>query len=128
MTKDDFVAEANAICAQSFKDLQDLGDLQNFSSATDLATRGGATVDIAKKQYAAIAALPAPADIAASVNTYIENGRKSTAILQELLTRVAGGEDLAAAQKETVDSEAQTVAAATRVGAAFEAGIQKCAT
>lgn len=128
MTKDDFVAQANAICAQSFKDLQKLGDLQDFSSAKDLATRGGATVVIATKQYAAIAALPAPADIAASVNTYVENGRKSTVIFQELLTRVAGGEDFASAQKATLETEAQTVAATTRRDAALEAGIRDCAT
>lgn len=126
-TKEQFVAQANAICAQATAEYTALGDQRSFSSRDELVKYFSAVSDLSAQQVDAIAALPAPADVAPSVDTYLEMIRRNQAVVKDFMTRVTNGEDFATVRAETLNSDAFAANITARRQAATEAGLTECA-
>jgi len=128
MTKEQFVAQANAICAQGTAKYKALGDQRSFSSRDEMVKYFASVSDLSAQQGDAIAALPAPADIAPAVSTYLEMIRRNQAIVKDFITRITNGEDFATVKAETLNSDAMAADITARRRAATEAGLTECAT
>lgn len=127
MTKEQFVAQANAICAQATAKYKALGDQQSFSSRDEVVKYFTSVSDLSVQQGDAIAALPAPADVAPFVDTYLEMIHRNQAIGKDFVTRVANGEDFETVKAETLNSDAMAANITARRQAATDAGLTECA-
>lgn len=125
--KEQFVAQANAICAQATAEYTALGDQRSFSSRDELVKYFSAVSGLSAQQVDAIAALPAPADVAPSVDTYLEMIRRNQAVVKDFMTRVTNGEDFATVKAGTLNSDAFAANITARRQAATEAGLTECA-
>lgn len=125
--KEQFVAQANGICAEATAKYQALGDQRSFSSRAELVKYFSDVSALSAQQVDAIAALPAPADVAPSVDTYLEMIRRNQAVVNDFTTRVTNGEDFDTIKAGTLDSDAFAANITARRQAATEAGLTECA-
>ena len=124
----DFVAQANGICSAATEEFNALGNTQEYADLADFKDRFGKAMAIAKQQYEDIAALEPPADIAADVKTYLDEGAASVEMTQELYDRVVAGEDISAAEAATLGTPEGQATIAARREAATNAGLEACAS
>ena len=127
-TGSDFVAQANGICTAATEEFNALGNTQEYEDLADFKDRFGQAMAIAKQQYEDIAALTPPADIAADVKTYLDEGAASVKMTQELYDRVVAGEDIAAAEAATLGTPDGQATIKARREAATNAGLEACAS
>lgn len=124
----DFVTQANGICSAATEEFNALGNTQEYADLADFKDRFGKAMAIAKQQYEDIAALEPPADIAADVKTYLDEGAASVEMTQELYDRVVAGEDISAAEAATLGTPEGQATIAARREAATNAGLEACAS
>lgn len=123
-----FVAEANGICTAANEEFVALGNMQEFEDLADFQDRFPKAIAIAEKQYDDIAALEPPATIEAEVTTYLDEGRQSVKMSQELYDKVVAGTDISTAEAETLGTEEGQATIAARREAATAAGLDDCAS
>lgn len=124
----DFVAQANAICVAANEEFQALGNTQEYEDLADFKDRFGKAMAIAKQQYADIAELTPPADIAGDVKTYLDEGAASVEMTQELYDRVVAGEAISDAEAATLGTPDGQATIKARREAATNAGLEACAS
>jgi len=124
----DFTTQANAICRAANEEFVALGDMQEFADLADFRDRFPEAIAIAREQYADIARLTPPDDIASDVAAYLEQGDQSVAMSEDLYDRVMAGKDLPAAEAATIGSDEGQEIIAERRRAATDAGLEDCAS
>lgn len=124
----DFTAQANAICRAANEEFVALGDMQQFDDLADFRDRFPKAIAIAREQYADIARLTPPDDIAPDVAAYLQQGDRSVAMSEDLYDQVIAGKDLPAAEAATIGSDQGQEIIAERRRAATAAGLEDCAS
>lgn len=124
----DFVAQANAICRSANEEFVALGDMQQFDDLADFRNRFPKAIAIAREQYADIARLTPPDDLAVDVATYLQQGDRSVAMSEDLYDQVMAGKALPEAEAATIGSDEGQEIIAERRRAATDAGLEDCAS
>ncbi len=121
MTKEQYVTQVNALCAVSS------ARSKAAKAPTDAASIDGFLAEqenIGKDISEAVAALPAPADISASVQTMLDGWKSQLALIAAARDKIASGGDPMAALQEII-TEAKPISVSVDA-AATEAGLVKC--
>lgn len=121
MTKEQYVTQVNALCAVSS------ARSKAAKAPTDAASIDGFLAEqenIGKDVSEGVAALPAPADISASVQTMLDGWKAELALIAGVREKIAGGDDPIAAL-QAISTEVVPLVEGVKAAAAA-AGLKEC--
>lgn len=125
LTKDQYVAEANAICAKidDTENALDSGDSDSLAQVQAQLEKG---VAAAKEGVAELKALVPPADLQAAHDTFVSTSEDSIALFQRIVGKLDSGSTDEAAL--TADAKEALALEKKQSAAVKELGLSKCFT